>query len=142
MSFHQPYKLQKWNRPTDYIGNDLPNDWSISIMTSCMCGLESESNYKVFLERLGGLSSTVKEERVGFSGDGWYKFIAIHDSNKVALAKAEEMLSSLQDYPILDEGHFAELEQAYYESIGYRQDDSGEWIPDPETEKPGAVAGP
>lgn len=141
MSFHQPYKLQKWERPSDYIGNDLPKDWFMSIMTSCMCGLESESNYQVFLKRLGGLSDTVKEERVGFSGDGWYKFIAIHDSNKDALAKAEEMLQSIRDYPILDSDHLSELESAYYESIGYMQDDDGDWVPDPEAQTRPVVSG-
>lgn len=131
MSFSQSYQLRKWERPTHYFGDDLPPDWHISIMVSSLCDLAGDSNYQVFLSRLGGLSSTVKEERVGFSGDGWYKFIAIHDSDKAALAKAEEMFAELRDYPILDDEHLQKLEETYYGSIGYVQDDSGEWVPDP-----------
>ena len=63
----------------------------------------------------------------GFSGDGWYEFVAIHESDTVAIAKAAEMLEHILDYPILDDDRFSEDEDEYYESIGYVKDDSGEW---------------
>lgn len=85
-------------------------------------------NFKVFLERLGGASETVQVHRVRFSGDGWYEFVAIHESNTTAIAKATAMLSDISAYPILDEARFEQDEEAYYDSIGYVRDDSGEWV--------------
>ena len=84
-------------------------------------------NFKVFLERLGGVSDTVQIHRVGFSGDGWYEFVDIHESDTVAIAKATEMLKNILPYPILDDDRFLQDEEEYYESIGYVRNESGDW---------------
>ena len=132
MSFVQPYALTDFDPGTHYIGRLLDPGWKVSIMHSCMDGILEECNFKVFLERLGGESETVKIERVGFSGDGWYEFVAINTSDTQAIDKAAEMLSALRDHPILDEARFTEAEESYYGSIGYVQDDGGDWVPQEE----------
>ena len=128
MSFHQTYELHPFEPGETYFGDTLDPSWQVSIYQSSMGDVLEECNFAVFLERLGGLSDTVKVHRVGFSGDGWYEFVAIHDSNAEALKKAEEMLDQLKDYPILDEDRFTQAEDDYYASIGYVQTDGGEWV--------------
>ena len=84
----------------------------------------------------GSVSDTIRIERVGFSGDGWYEFIAINSKDDVAMQKAKDMLDQLLDYPILDETAFSEAEEEYYTSIGYVQNDSGEWVAQSEAPAP------
>ena len=133
MSFSQPYALTDFEPGPYYVGKLLEPGWKVSIMHSCMDGVLEECNFKVFLERLGGESDTVKIERVGFSGDGWYEFVAINSLNTQATELAATMLSALLDYPILDETRFSEAEETYYTSIGYVEDSDGEWVPSAET---------
>lgn len=134
MSFQQPYKLHAFE-PTNYIGGLLDETWKVSIYQSCMGGILEECNFDVFLDRLGGLSDTVKKHRVGFSGDGWYEFIAIHESDTASIEKATDMLESIQGYPILDEDKFYQAEETYYTGIGYEQNENGEWSEPTEREK-------
>ena len=133
MSFHQTYELHSFEPGETYFGDALDRAWQVSIYQSSMGDVLEECNFKVFLERLGGLSETVQVHRVGFSGDGWYEFVAIHEADKAAIEKAGAMLDLLKDYPILDEDRFSQDEDDYYNSIGYVQDDSGEWVPGPAT---------
>ena len=128
MSFSQTYELHPFEPGETYFGDALDPSWQVSIYQSSMGDVLEECNFTVFLERLGGLSDTVKVHRVGFAGDGWYEFVAIHDSNADALKKAGEMLDQLKDYPILDEDRFTQAEDDYYASIGYVQTDGGEWV--------------
>ena len=136
MSFSQPYALTDFEPGSHYVGKLLEPGWKVSIMHSCMDGVLEECNFKVFLERLGGESETVKIERVGFSGDGWYEFVAINGINTQAIEQATTMLNALLDYPILDETRFSEAEEAYYTSIGYVESPDGEWGPPLETACP------
>jgi len=129
MSFHQTYELHPFEPGKTYFGDALDPHWLVSIYQSSMGDVLEESNFTVFLERLGGRSDTVKVHRVMFSGDGWYEFVAIHNSDTAAVKKASEMLDQLKDYPILDEDRFSLAEDDYYASIGYVQTDGGEWVP-------------
>ena len=139
MSFQQPYKLHPFEPGETYFGGKLDAAWQVSIYQSCMGDTLEACNFKVFLERLGGVSDTVQTHRVGFSGDGWYEFVAIHESDTVAIAKATEMLEHISAYPILDDDRFSQDEEEYYESIGYVKDESGEWG-EPEELNQGTVA--
>lgn len=128
MSFTQPYKLTDFDPGDTYFGNTLEG-FKVSIYRSCMGGILEDSNFNVFLKRLGGESATIQIKRVGFSGDGWYEFIAIHESDTEALELASKMLEDLDGYPILDDDHFLNAENEYYTSIGYEQYAGGEWRP-------------
>ena len=129
MSFHQTYDLHPFEPGETYFGDALDPSWLVSIYQSSMGDVLEECNFKVFLERLGGISDTVKVHRVLFSGDGWYEFVAIHSSDTAAVQKASEMLDQLKDFPILDEDRFAQAEDDYYTGIGYVQTDGGDWVP-------------
>lgn len=136
MSFSQPYEITDFEPGPHYVGKLLEPGWKVTLMHSCMDDILGKCNFDVFLERLGGVSDTIRIERVGFSGDGWYEFVAINSKNEEAIGKAQEMLSQLLDYPILDDTKFSEAEETYYTSIGYVQNDSGEWEPESESPSP------
>lgn len=136
MSFSQPYEITDFEPGPHYVGKLLEPGWKVTLMHSCMDDVLAECNFDVFLERLGGVSDTVRIERVGFSGDGWYEFVAINSTNRVAMDKAKEMLDGLLDYPILDDAKFSEAEDEYYTSIGYVQNDGGDWEPGGESPAP------
>jgi hypothetical protein len=129
--FQQTYKLHPFEPGETYFGDKLNRAWQVSIYQSTMGNVLEECNFTVFLERLGGLSETVHVHRVGFSGDGWYEFVAIHESDEAAIVKAREMLDLLKDYPILDDDRFTQAEDDYFTSLGYVQNHSGEWAPGP-----------
>ena len=129
MSFSQPYEITNFEPGPHYVGKLLTPGWKVTLMHSCMDDTLAACNFEVFLERLGGVSESIKIERVGFSGDGWYEFIAIHENNAEALNKAKDMLDKLLDYPILDDDRFTQAEEDYYTSIGYTQDAQGDWAP-------------
>ena len=134
MSLSQPYAITDFEPGPHYSGKLLEPGWKVTLMHSCMDDVLAECNFKVFLKSLGGESETIRIERVGFSGDGWYEFIAINSTNQVAMDQAKGMLDKLLDYPILDDDAFTEAEEEYYTSIGYVQSASGEWEPAVETE--------
>ena len=129
MSFSQPYEITDFEPGSHYVGKLLEPGWKVTLMHSCMDDVLAECNFDVFLKSLGGESDTIHIERVGFSGDGWYEFVAINSKDEVAMGKAKEMLDQLLDYPILDDNAFSEAEEKYYTSIGYVQDAGGDWDP-------------
>jgi hypothetical protein len=69
-----------------------------------------ESNWRVMLERLGGESDTVIILRDSHWAVGWVEAIYIHESDITRQQLAEEMLTDLDDYSILDESDLSELE--------------------------------
>jgi hypothetical protein len=68
------------------------------------------SNFKTALEMLGGEDDTVEVHRFGHWGPGWYEIIIVSPYDKDKVKVAEEIERSLEDYPILDEDDFLELE--------------------------------
>ena len=77
----------------------------------------TKSNFEAALEMLGGEGDDVEVHRFGHWGPGWFEIIIVRPSTD-ALAKAEEVESSLENYPVLDEEDFSRRE---YE-------DHSEWV--------------
>lgn len=57
------------------------------------------------------LTDTVYVVREHHWACGWVEWIAIHPSNEAAMKLADEMLCNLEDYPVLDDDHWCELEE-------------------------------
>lgn len=70
----------------------------------------SRSNFICALAKLGGESDTVKVVREGHWACGWIEWIAIHESDTKALNEARAMIEALKRYPVLNEGHWSELD--------------------------------
>lgn len=65
------------------------------------------SNFKSALKALGGESKTVQVHRFGHWGCGWYEVILIDPTNVDAINEAEEIINSLEDYPVVDEDGYS-----------------------------------
>ena len=68
------------------------------------------SNFTIALEMLGDESETVEVHRFGHWGPGWYEIIIIDPKDKDKVKIAEDIETSLADYPVLNEEHFSDLE--------------------------------
>ena len=73
------------------------------------------SNFRSALKAIGGESEIeggVQVVREGHWAVGWIEWIAIPPGPSVALSKAIEIGESLEQYPVVDEEDFSELENA------------------------------
>jgi hypothetical protein len=79
------------------------------------------SNFVSFLAALGGESETVEVHRFGHWGPGWYEIIIVAPETP-ARAEAEQIAAALEDYPVVDEQAYSDLEYKetceYWENMG------------------------
>lgn len=107
--------IKRWMLPRCYVGAAWPEYYSAGIGRSRDSDALERSNFEVMFQELGAEGNehwpgvTIVSEN--HWAVGWVEWIAIHQTNYVALAIADKLLGKLQDYPILDEEHFSELEQ-------------------------------
>ncbi len=73
-------------------------------------GCLDRSNFEVALKELGGESEDVQVHRFGHWGPGWFEIILVNPANEEKARIAEEIEASLENYSILDEFHYSELE--------------------------------
>lgn len=69
----------------------------------------TESNWICALKELGGEGDNVEIHRFGHWAFGWWEALCVHkgsDQEKTA----QEIENSLEDYPVLNEEHFSEME--------------------------------
>lgn len=69
----------------------------------------TESNWKCALELLGGESNTVQIIRFGHWACGWIEYMCVVEGSK-SEPIAQDIENRLEDYPILDECHYGQLE--------------------------------
>lgn len=93
----------------NYLGDIPEPDWLCLMTRSRDSDCLTESNWRIALAALGGESDDVEIFRFGHWACGWWEALAVRDGSPQADA-AREMFASLQDYPVLDEGDFSELE--------------------------------
>jgi hypothetical protein len=70
----------------------------------------TESNFRSLLRLLGGESDTVIIPRDSHFLVGWVEAIYIHEADERACRIADEALGRLEQYPVLEEGDWSELE--------------------------------
>lgn len=68
----------------------------------------ARSNFEVFQRELG--KDGVAIQRFNHWGVGWIDYLIVDPSNEGLVALAESLRSALEDYPVLDEMHYSELE--------------------------------
>ena len=100
--------MQKWSRSENYIGESY-FDYYVLLSRHRDSGLVEESNFQSALNALNGESDTVKVIRFSHWAVGWIEVILIHESDKEAIDKGNEIEKSLKNYPILDEDVFGEM---------------------------------
>lgn len=119
--------LEKWTRPSSYIGATWEG-YYIFLGQNRDSDALTRSNFRVglaALEKLAAFVPPVPEDE-GDEGDeeesrvvvreshwavGWVEWIAIHESDTLALEAADAMQAGLDNYPVLNEEDFSSLEQ-------------------------------
>jgi hypothetical protein len=75
-----------------------------------------QSNFAKALEMMDGESDTVEVHRFGHWGPGWFEIIIVNPADTARVAIAEDIESSLADYPVLDESDFSAREWEEYQN--------------------------
>ena len=122
---YEPKHLERWHRPLHFMQH--VDDWFYTKKAFVFLGQNRDSdsltrsNFTCALEEIGGESETVAVLREDHWACGWVEWIAIHESDTKALEIAEKILCDLEDYPVINEDHWSELEwneaQEYWESL-------------------------
>ena len=113
--------LKKWTRPSYYIGANWP-DYYVFLGRNRDSDCLENSNFECGLKAIQAVASkepipgdedesaTVQTVCENHWAVGWVEWIAIHESDKAALAEAERLLERLENYPVLNEEDFCERE--------------------------------
>ena len=102
--------LKRWERPRYYFGAEWSSYYSAGVGQSRDSDCLEQSNFGTMLATLGGESETVIVVRESHWAVGWVEWIAVHEADTVALAKADEQCARLANYPVLDEDDFGRRE--------------------------------
>lgn len=105
-----PQHLKRWTMPDSYAGAVWPAYYSSGVGQSRDSDTLERSNFACMLKALGGVCETVIVVREGHWAVGWVEWIAIHQDNATALALADRIKGELEDYPVIDEDHWSNLE--------------------------------
>lgn len=104
--------LNKWTMPDNYFGAKW-GGYYVFLGQHRDSDVLERSNFRSALEAIGGESehdNGVQVVREGHWAVGWVEWIAIPAGPSVALAKANEIMSRLEDYPVVNEDDLSELE--------------------------------
>ena len=104
-----PVKLNMWEHPRNYFGETWEGYYVFLSQTRDSDAL-TRSNYICGLEQIGGRSETVVETHERHWACGWLDTILIHEDDYDALLKADKLMQRLEDYPVVNEDHYSELE--------------------------------
>ena len=117
--------LQKWTRPDSYGGTEWQNHYVFVGQNRDSDALE-RSNFACAVKAMEKISPEYSGElawgddsgkvepwtivREGHWVCGWIEWIAIHKNAAKHLEAAAEIACALEDYPVIDEGHYSEIE--------------------------------
>lgn len=123
MTTFEPQNLKLWTMPQHYAGEVWPGYYVFLSQNRDSDSL-TRSNFTCGLKALGGESDTVQVVREGHWAVGWVEWIAIHQDDEQALQAADEIAAGLENYPVVNEDHWSELEweeaQDYWASMSLR----------------------
>lgn len=110
--------LQLWTQPDCYVGATWP-DFYVFLTQTRDSDAATRSNFECGLKAIGGATpdGLVRVVREGHWAVGWIEWIAIHRDATDALCTANEIADALEDYPIVNEEHWSELECAEAEAF-------------------------
>ena len=99
--------LTPWRKANNYIGEDY-SDYYVVLFQYRDSGTLERSNFSNALEELGGENSpNVIIARSSHWAVGWVEHLLIHKEDKKHIEEAEKIIALLEDYPVLNEGHFS-----------------------------------
>lgn len=104
------FKVTRWTRPDHYVGAEH-HEWFVTLYQHRDSDTLERSNFRSLLKLLGGESETVKVVRERHWAVGWIEWIGIHQSDTARLKVATLIVEDLNDYPVVDDEDFSELER-------------------------------
>lgn len=115
-------ECRRAGQPTAYFGKR--GEWYVVIAKSRDARLLEESNFRSTLKALGGESTYVVIERFHHWAVGWIDYILVKPTSKATVKRARELLEKLEQYPVVDESDYSELESEatwnnLREALGY-----------------------
>jgi hypothetical protein len=110
MSTFTPERLERWTMPRDYFGESWPEYYSAGVGQSRDSDALERANFRAMLQLLGGESETVLVVCESHWAVGWIEWIAIHESDSKSLQLADDARQALDNYPVLNEELYSELE--------------------------------
>ena len=103
--------LKIWEHPQDYMGTTW-EDYYVFLSQSRGSDALTRSNFIKGLEAIGGEDpEQVVTAGVTHWAFGWVDTIYIHKNATGCLRKADEIMEALDNYPVVDDEHYCELEQ-------------------------------
>lgn len=119
MTEYEPKNLKLWSMPSHYFGAVWPGYYSAGIGQSRDSDTLERSNFECVSKELKEwmVDDLVVIVRESHWAVGWIEWIAIHQDCGEALQIADEIKAGLEDYPVVNEDHWSELE--WNESADY-----------------------
>lgn len=116
---YTPLHLKRWTLPQSYFGAHWDGYYS-AIGHHRDSDTVTESNWQVTCAAIPETgeydpddpTSGVIIVRENHWAVGWVEWLAIHETCEAALRQADKFAQEIDDYPILDESHFSDLEYA------------------------------
>lgn len=112
--------MDMWERAQNYMGENYYEYFGFMSKTRDSDPID-ESNFRVALERLGGLSETVIVIRSNHWLVGWIEGILIHQSDYDMVYKANDIRHELEEYPVLDDDDYERAK----EEMGWENEEDG-----------------
>jgi len=106
---YTPKHLKPYTRPENYAGPTYYGYFPFMGQSRDSDALE-RSNFRCALAAVGGESDTVLVIRDSHWAVGWVETIYIHESDENALRAADKVRGRLEDYPVVNESDYSELE--------------------------------
>lgn len=110
MDTYTPKLLRLWTLPDNYAGATWPNYYSAGFGQSRDSDALERSNFETAWTALQKFEG-VERVRESHWAVGWVEWIAIPADDSAALQVADEMCARWEDYPVLNDEHFSQLEQ-------------------------------
>ena len=113
--------MKLWSLPSNYMGAQWP-DYYVFLGQNRDSDALTRSNFRSALKAIGGENCSYQNEgqdnevsnvivvRENHWACGWIEWIGIHKDAASIIALAEEIESRLEDYPVVDEEDWSELE--------------------------------
>jgi hypothetical protein len=128
------HTVKPWQHPSNYVGATWEGWYSAGFGQSRDSSSLERSNFQSAYAVLSPLSIDLSTETHDIPGRfddetsvqivreshwavGWVEWIAVHASNVAALDKARELCARANNYPVLDEAHWSQLEDEECEQV-------------------------
>ncbi len=117
------YTLSRWTRDSNYIGEDF-SGWYVLYGRNRDSDSLTNCNFQACCDKLGidpdddtKDTPTRKVVRSSHWAAGWVEWVGFHESDSEAMEIAEEIIESLNNYPVLDEDSLVSAEQSEAEGV-------------------------